>query len=93
MTSDVLTISERLFDESPITPAIRANDTTDIWLAAGTGRYGTQPSRPFRTASIDHAMCGHEGCDPAERVLGVDLGLYSMTLNNDVELDPFTVRP
>jgi hypothetical protein len=34
-TSEVLTIKERLFDESHITPAIRANDTTDIWLAQG----------------------------------------------------------
>src|SRR5690606_3962081 len=32
-TSELLTINERLFDDSPITPAIRANDTTDIWLA------------------------------------------------------------
>ena len=91
-TSDVLTMGQRLFDDSPITPAIRANDTTDIWLAAGTGRYGTQPARPFRTASLDHAMCGHEGCDAAERTQGVDLGLYSITLNNDVELDHQTLE-
>jgi hypothetical protein len=91
-TSDVLTVGQRLFDDSPITPAIRANDTTDIWLAAGTGRYPTQPSRPFRTASLDHAMCGHENCEPAERTLGVDLGLYSITLNNDVELDRETLE-
>ena len=36
-TSEVLTIRERLFDNSSVTPAIRANDTTDIWLAGGTG--------------------------------------------------------
>src|SRR5947208_10465801 len=29
-TSEVLTIHERLFDDSPVTPAARANDTTDI---------------------------------------------------------------
>ena len=28
-----LTIRERLFDQSPVTPAVRANDTTDIHLA------------------------------------------------------------
>ena len=36
-TSEVLAIDERLFEASPVTPAVRMNDTTDIWLAAGTG--------------------------------------------------------
>ncbi len=91
-TSDVLTLGERLFDNSTITPAIRANDTTDIWLAAGSGRYGQQPARPFRTASLDHAMCGHQDCSPDERSLGVNLGLYSITLNNDVQFDRGTIE-
>ncbi|MHB0955327.1 MAG: hypothetical protein ACYC0X_03010 [Pirellulaceae bacterium] len=86
-SNEILTIQERLFDNSPITPAIRANDTTDIWLAAGTGRYGSEPSIPFRSATIDHAMCGKSACEPHERRLGADLGLYSITLNNDVALD------
>ena len=63
-SNEILTIQERLFDNSTVTPAVRANDTTDIWLAAGTGRYATQPSRPFRTATIDHAMCGKNQCAP-----------------------------
>jgi hypothetical protein len=86
-SNEVLTLQERLFDNSPVTPAIRANDTTDIWLAAGSGRYTQQPSVPFRTATIDHAMCGKSECEPQERWWGADLGLYSITLNNDVELD------
>ena len=86
-SSDVLTLQERLFDDSAVTPAVRANDTTDIWLASGTGRYPSQPSRPFRSATIDHVMCGQEQCDPDERNLGTDLGLYSVTFNNDVVLD------
>ena len=90
-TSEVLTIQERLFDESPVTPAIRANDTTDIWLAAGSGRYTTQPSLPFRSATIDHAMCGRVECDPSERRGGADLGLYSVTFNNDAGLDRETL--
>jgi hypothetical protein len=56
-TSEVLTIRERIFDNSHVTPAIRANDTTDIWLAQG-GQYAKQPARPFRSADIDHGMCG-----------------------------------
>ena len=91
-TNDLLTIGERLFDNSAITPAIRANDTTDIWLASGSGRYTSQPSQPFRTATIDHAMCGKVQCKPEERRLGADLGLYSVTFNNDVQYDRPTLE-
>ena len=91
-TSEVLTIQERIFDSSHVTPAIRANDTTDIWLAGGSGRYPSQPSRPFRTATIDHAQCGKQHCEPHERGLGVDLGLYSVTFNNDSQLDRQTLE-
>ncbi len=86
-TNELLTIEERLFDRSPITPAVRANDTTDIWLASGTGRYATQPSLPFRTATIDHIQCGKRECEAGERRKGADLGLYSITFNNDTTLD------
>lgn len=84
--SDQLTIRERLFDDSPVTPAIRANDTTDIWLGE-SGNYKHQPSLAFRTTTIDHAQCGKWSCTPAERRLGVDLGLYSITFNNDAVID------
>ena len=90
-TSEVLTIGERLFDNSPVTPAIRANDTTDIWLAQG-GVYAQKPSRPFRSARIDQAMCGKTTCEPAERSRGADLGLYSVTFNNDLDHDHATLE-
>lgn len=80
-SNDLLTLNERIFDGSPVTPAVRANDSTDIWLPTG-GLYANQPSRPFRTASINHAMCGKADCGPDERRRGADLGLYSITLNN-----------
>jgi hypothetical protein len=86
-TNEILTIEERLFDRSPITPAVRANDTTDIWLAGGTGQYSRQPSLPFRTATIDHIQCGKRECDADQRRSGADLGLYSVTFNNDTVLD------
>ncbi len=57
-SNEILTIQERLFDDSTVTPAIRANDTTDIWLAAGTGPLRNPAFAPFRSATIDHAMCG-----------------------------------
>lgn len=85
-TNEVLTLHERLFDGSHVTPAIRANDTTDIWLATGSA-YARHPSRPFRTATIDHAMCGKLACEPSWRTAGADLGLYSCTFNNDPKRD------
>jgi len=85
-TNEEMAIKERLFDNSHVTPAARANDTTDIWLAMGSV-YASEPSRPFRSATIDHIMCGKVACEPGERTAGADLGLYSMTLNNDLERD------
>src|SRR6188508_843988 len=51
-SSHALTIRERLFENSTVTPAVRANDTTDVHLARGS-HYAESPSRPFRTASLD----------------------------------------
>jgi hypothetical protein len=85
-TSEVLTLHKRIFDNSPVTPAARANDTTDIHIFRG-GRSPTQPSLPFRTATLDHIQCGHLDCTPDERARGVNLGLYSITFNNDSVLD------
>ena len=90
-TSELLTIEERLFDNSPVTPAARANDTTDIHLPRG-GRFHEEPSRPFRSANIDHLQCGHVDCRPEERQRGVDLGLYSVTFNNRLESDLETLQ-
>jgi len=85
-TSEALTIHRRLFDNSPVTPAARANDTTDIHIIRGS-KYPTSPSMPFRTATLDHIQCGHLDCRPEERPLGANLGLYSITFNNDTVLD------
>ena len=65
---------EGLFKDSPVTPAIRLNDTTDIWSARG-GRYKEEPSRYHRTARVDQA-----------RKI-TDLGLYSITFSNQVDID------
>ncbi|MCS6849610.1 MAG: hypothetical protein NZ700_00395, partial [Gemmataceae bacterium] len=85
-TSEILTLHRRLFDHSPVTPAVRVNDTTDIHILRG-GSYASAPSLPFRTATLDHIQCGHLDCTPEERRRGVDLGLYSITFNNDAALD------
>ena len=65
---------EGLFKDSAVTPAIRLNDTTDIWSARG-GRYKEEPSRHHRTARLDQAK------------KHVDLGLYSITFSNQRDID------
>ncbi len=90
-TNHALTIRERLFENSRMTPAARANDTTDVHIARGSS-YAQEPARPFRSASLDHIQCGHLDCLPQERTLGADLGLYSVTFNNDLALDLATLE-
>ncbi|RPI90707.1 MAG: hypothetical protein EHM42_00965 [Planctomycetaceae bacterium] len=85
-TSEQMTLVERLFENSPVTPAARANDTTDIHILRG-GRIHAAPSHPFRTASLDHIQCGELDCSPEDRSRGANLGLYSITFNNDPERD------
>jgi DhnA family fructose-bisphosphate aldolase class Ia len=65
---------EGLFKGSKVTPAIRLNDTTDIWSARG-GRYKETASRHHRTAMVSEA-----------RKI-TDLGLYSITFSNEVGID------
>ncbi len=90
-TSEQLTLQERMFDNSSITPAVRANDATDIHAMRGS-RIPTEAAQPFRTLALDHAQCGRIDCETAERDLGVDLGLYSVTFNNDRQLDLTTLE-
>ena len=90
-TNDVLTIQERLFDESPVTPAVRANDTTDIHVVAGEA-YTQAPSRPFRTPTLEQIMSGLAEPNGGKLRRGSELGLYSITLNNDIAFDVATLE-
>ena len=60
--SEQLAIKDGLFRDSPVTPAARANDTTDVW-AVRHGCYTREPSQPFRSASIDQIQCGEVSCE------------------------------
>ena len=86
-TSEILAIDEGLFVDSHMTPAVRMNDTTDIWLAAGSGGYPRQPALPFATVTIPQAQCGRVDCRHADLGRGANLGLFSLTLNDDATLD------
>jgi len=90
-TNSILTIEERLFDHSRVTPATRANDTTDIHVVR-EGTYIRHASQPFRTTTIDQMQCGKVECQPGERALGADLALYSVTFNNDLQHDQRTLE-
>jgi len=81
-----LAMRERLFESSSITPAARANDTSDVWIVRG-GTYALLPSRPFRSAGIDHIKYGKISSDHDAPVTGADLGLYSVTFTNDLDAD------
>lgn len=81
-----LAIDEKLFRNSPITPAARANDTTDVWAVRG-GRYPTLPSRHFRTATLDHIKYGAITDSHYKPFTGADLGLYSVTFTNNMDQD------
>jgi len=83
-SSELLAVDEQLFAESRVTPAARANDATDIWLGQ-SGAYSAQPSRPFQSGSISQIQFG--STTTSGRAASVDLGLYSVTFNNDALFD------
>ncbi|MCH8475634.1 MAG: hypothetical protein LAT55_10455 [Opitutales bacterium] len=90
--NEQLTIKEGLFQKSHLTPAARANDTTDVW-AVRHGNYIKEPAQTFRSASIDHIQCGKNECDRSgEEFPGANLGLYSVTFVNDLEQDRKTLQ-
>jgi hypothetical protein len=86
--NEQLTIKEGLFRDSHVTPAARANDTTDVW-AVRHGCYTREPVQTFRSASIDHIQCGKLDC--GGEVPGANLGLYSVTFINNLEHDRDTL--
>src|SRR5205809_2925488 len=90
--NEQLAIKEGLFRNSPVTPAARANDTTDVW-AIRHGCYTREAAQPFRSAAIDHIQCGQIECERAtDGFPGANLGLYSVTFVNDLAQDRQTLQ-
>lgn len=75
------------FKGSAVKPAIRANETTDCWGGVRHNRYVQTMSLPFRTAYLPQVMYGTETPQPGAPITGTDLGLYSVTFNNDLDAD------
>ena len=80
MTSAERLVNQNIFNNSPVTPAVRLNDTSCIWGLLRHGEYDTHQSRPFATTQLRHAKNF------------VDLGLYSMTFNKDVDRDVYMLN-
>jgi hypothetical protein len=80
-------VEEGVFGGSPVQPAIRANETTDCWGGIRGGSYAAHRSRPFRTAKLSRVMHGTLHPAPDAAITGTDLGLYSVTFNNDLDAD------
>jgi hypothetical protein len=80
MTSAEKLVGQKVFDNSPVTPAVRLNDTSCIWGLLRHGEYDKEESRPFATTQLRHA------------INYVDLGLYSMTFNKNVDRDIFMLN-
>lgn len=73
-------LSDRnIFLKSTVTPAVRLNDTSDIWHVRG-GIFPKQAMRNFRSARLDRARKVAE------------IGLYSVTFYNDLEQDIRTLE-
>src|SRR4030088_3433829 len=81
-TAESITIPEKIFEHSTVPPAVRANDTTDMHVVRGSV-YPEAPSRPFASATIDHIQTGRSLRPGETREAHVNLGLYSLTFNND----------
>ncbi|HKW30591.1 MAG TPA: hypothetical protein VJT54_14745 [Verrucomicrobiae bacterium] len=79
-TMSLLAHRERLFDSLEVTPAVRINDTSDVWCPRG-GRYREQPSLPFASGFIEEAQFGSLTAERRGEPV-VNLGLYSVTFNN-----------
>ncbi|BCL73648.1 hypothetical protein VNTUMSATTG_55850 (plasmid) [Vibrio nigripulchritudo] len=78
-------VQNKLFDNTEIATAIRANDATDAWAHRHT-HYREEASLPFRTADLRH-LRNNPKWDRE-----VDMGLYSITFNNQVASDKATLE-
>ena len=88
--AETLAVEERFFDTLPVTPLVRVNAETWIWNPRH-GTYVRSASRPFQTVPLrDAGFCREQICKVQD--FNIRLGLYSITLNNDVEADVRTLE-
>lgn len=86
-----LLVERGVFAHSAVKPVIRANDASDIWGLRGA-RYKATPSIPFRSASLSRTMTNTPTPSAGMPPYLTDLGLYSITFNNDLEADIYSLE-
>ncbi|MBI5835114.1 MAG: hypothetical protein HZB16_22645 [Armatimonadetes bacterium] len=88
--AETLAVDERFFDRIDVTPLVRTNAETWIW-SPRHGAYNRAVSRPFQTVPLrDAGFCRDLICQVQD--FNIRLGLYSITLNNEVEADLRTLE-
>ncbi len=80
--AETLALEENLFENTPITPIVRMNSETAIWNPR-FGVYTSSPSMPFQTVFPEDMQRYCEALIGPALECRVNLGLYSITLNND----------
>jgi hypothetical protein len=90
--AETLAVEERFFNRTPITPMVRLNAETSIW-SPRHGEYRRTPAQPFTTVQVDSHAPEAAYCTTLGDALEchVRIGLYSITLNNDVDNDRRTL--
>lgn len=84
--AEILALDENLFENTPITPIVRMNSETAIWNPR-FGVYTSRPSMPFQTVFPEDMERYCENLVGPALDCRVNLGLYSITLNNDPIVD------
>ena len=90
--AETLAVEERLFQNTRVTPMVRLNAETSIW-SPRHGEYRRTPAQPFTTVKVSAQAPEAAYCTTVGSALEchVRIGLYSITLNNDVEADRRTL--
>lgn len=90
--AETLAVEERLFNSTPVTPMVRLNAETSIW-SPRHGEYRRHLAQPFTTVQVDAHAPEAAYCTTLGDALEchVRIGLYSITLNNDVDADRRTL--
>jgi hypothetical protein len=90
--AETLAVDEHFFASTPVTPMVRLNAETSIW-SPRHGEYTRTPAQPFTTVQVDAHAPEAAYCTTLGDALEchVRIGLYSITLNNDVESDRRTL--
>lgn len=89
--AETLAVEEGFFNRTPVTPMVRMNAETSIW-SPRHGKYQRKAAQPFGTVVVKRDVPEAAYCQTVGGALEchVRIGLYSITLNNDTDVDRAT---